>query len=175
MKTQHLLLSALFSISAIGFAGSVHAQGHQYFICNGTAQAGPCTGGSSGGGNGGNTRNGQPITYWNFTWGAIAYDKDLRIAGGSSGKGGKWSAKSAAKKDCKARGGKKCKVLQEYNSDNGCAGLSVGNSGRWATDFGNTQEEAGLASKNYCESDGKGACQVIYAGCSHLERDRVVY
>ncbi|MFC3902288.1 protein of unknown function [Acinetobacter marinus] len=119
--------------------------------------------------------SGVPTTYWNITWGAFAYDKNLGIAGGSANKGGKWSAKSAAKKDCKARGGKKCKILRAFNSLDGCIGVVKGPK-KVGWNFRDTAEEAGQISKDYCESyEGKGNCQVIYTGCSPLERDRVVY
>ncbi|MFC3902286.1 protein of unknown function [Acinetobacter marinus] len=155
MKTKSLITTAGI-IAILGFSANLAVaqyvpQGAKHQI----ATQGQGSQGSS-----------MPRTYWNITWGAIAYDKNLGVIGASTGKGGKWSTNSAAKKDCKARGGKKCKIIQTYNSLNGCVGMAAGNSGGWATDFGNTPEEAGQASKNYCESNGKSQCKVVYTGCS---------
>jgi hypothetical protein len=104
-----------------------------------------------------------PGPSWQTRWGAIAIDGSNCAFAGADGFASSSKAKQVAIKQCRTNGGKKCKILIEYN--NQCGSLAWGDNGAIAS-RGPIVEEVMKQSIAAC-SEKTSNCQVYYSGCSY--------
>ena len=116
--------------------------------------------------NGGHQQPADPGPRWQTRWGAIAIDGQNSKFAGIDGFTTSSKARKAAIKQCRANGGKKCKILIDYY--NQCGSLAWGQQGAIAS-IGPIVEDVMKESVAACSKNTSG-CSVYYTGCSYPER-----
>lgn len=163
MKTQHLFLFGLLSASALAISNSAQAEygcqaGH-IPVYQGPQQV--CVADYNLP-HWNQTQSKKTTGYWQKTWGAIAPSPTDAILGVAESVGSKKEAEQIALKDCKAKGGKDCKVNLAYH--NQCAVMIVGDES--LESYGNaTIAEATQRGLADCNQREKG-CRVYYSACA---------
>lgn len=104
---------------------------------------------------------------WQDRWGAIATDEPHGILGSVTGMKNRSLAEQGALVDCRAKGGKSCKLETWYN--NGCATLTVGDRG-YNVNHSATLELAVLEGLKMCKADGDAGCRTYFSACSPAVR-----
>ena len=92
---------------------------------------------------------------------------DPTPVGVASSQSTKRKAESTAMAQCKARGGKACKVRLAYH--NQCAVIAWGDGGSVVQSAASTEIASGLAMK-LCQQDGDAGCRIWYSDCSMAKR-----
>lgn len=104
----------------------------------------------------------QPSGYWQKTWGAIAPSGRDAVLGTALGAGSKEEAEKQALADCRAKGGRGCKVQIAYR--NQCGVMTIGDN-RLFTASAATTEDAKAYGIELCESSDSN-CRVYYSACT---------
>lgn len=105
-----------------------------------------------------------PPKPWHSRYGAVAVDWSTNTLGVAVNLSNKSETEATAIADCKAKGGKKCKiVIAAYG--NTCVALSTGKEGH-DVEFDNISEAAELKSMDGCMKAEGTPCKLLYSGCS---------
>jgi hypothetical protein len=115
------------------------------------------------------TASGQPPDpgpQWGTRWGAIAAGDGA--FGAANQVKSKRKAQSEALKQCRAKGGQKCKVSIAF--DNQCGAIAWGDE-FYATAGESTLESASKKALEFCGKNTKN-CEIFYSACSYPERLR---
>jgi Domain of unknown function (DUF4189) len=109
-----------------------------------------------------NTAPAQPRGRWETRWGAIATDGSSAAVGTVIGLKSKRQATTTAMKQCRAKGGKACKVIGSYY--NQCAVIVSGDKQHQAISAATINEAAEIGMSKCSSIDTN--CRVYYAECS---------
>jgi hypothetical protein len=109
-----------------------------------------------------------PGPSWSTRWGAIATDGKSGIFAGISASTSKRKAEKDALKQCRANGGKQCKISLAFN--NQCAAIAWGDSA-YSTVSSPTVEEASQKAIARCHGNTQN-CEIYYSACSYPQRIR---
>lgn len=106
---------------------------------------------------------------WASQWGALAFDAAAGIMGAASDSRSKGEAKRIALEDCRARGGRVCKVEMSYRDS--CVVVVAGDR-QSDTTTASSAERAAELGLSACEARKDRRCQLYYAECSFPVRER---
>lgn len=110
-----------------------------------------------------------PPAVWADSWGAIALDPNLVLAGNVEGADSKSAAIETAMRYCKHAGGHDCKPFITYY--NQCAALAQTKNGGPISAY--TAAEKAEAEDGATKRCGKsGACMIVLSKCSYAKRVR---
>jgi hypothetical protein len=110
-----------------------------------------------------------PPPQWESRSGAVAVDSFLGIIGSAVNMPSDQAAQQSALSDCHSKGGKNCTIELTYA--NGCGALVAGDL-KFATNWGDTQNEAIAKAMKVCNVGGGKPCYVSYSACSPSVRIR---
>ncbi|MGJ7904517.1 DUF4189 domain-containing protein [Lysobacter sp. 1R34A] len=165
MRRRRAFCAALFAWSAVS-AGTAQAEGGcppgmvPYSAASPNACApmpsGPALRGAAG-------------PRWASQWGALAFDAAAGIMGVASDSRSKRDARRIALEDCRARGGRACKV--EFSYRDSCVVVVAGDR-QSDTSTASSAERAAEIGLGACEARRDRRCELYYAECSFPVRER---
>ncbi|MGO1001312.1 DUF4189 domain-containing protein [Lysobacter sp. CA196] len=106
---------------------------------------------------------------WASQWGALAFDAAAGIMGAASDTGSKREARRVALENCRARGGRACKVEMSYRDS--CVVVVAGDR-QSDTTTASSAERAAEIGLGACEARKDRRCELYYAECSFPVRER---